>query len=289
MQRKDSWRACLYCGKTRYESQIPLSSSTEQHLRTVRPVNEQPPGLFAEHTDRFIVDDNDKDSDTDAESDMSLKSRSFLHTVNDRVRKIQDQSSKDATQDSNKRSLIWWMFTSSTLDTSVSMGKHYSEHLRSSNIQGTISLKTDVRDIWKVDSRTIRRDLWSEYNQLGRFFMETLIFDRWWRSHQSLAREGLRIFRFCVMPWKGSPEPTIKLHGKTSWRSSRVHHNTELWTRLMVSQQNSSGIFPRIRHIAALQQSPRVPVKNEQRGRKTYRTDHLHVDVQRHLMGIPRQ
>ena len=33
------------------------------------------------------------------------------------------------------------------------------------------------------------------------------------------------------------------------------------WTQLMVSQWSSSGIFPRIHHIAALQQSPRVPVK----------------------------
>ena len=31
----------------------------------------------------------------------------ILAQVNDRVRKIQDQSSKDATQDSNKHSLIW--------------------------------------------------------------------------------------------------------------------------------------------------------------------------------------
>ena len=29
-------------------------------------------------------------------------------------------------------------------------------------------------------------------------------------SHQSLAREGLRIFRFFVMLWTGEPEPTIK-------------------------------------------------------------------------------
>ena len=43
-------------GKTRYESQLPLSSWNEHHQRTVRLVNEQPPGLFAEHTDRFIVD-----------------------------------------------------------------------------------------------------------------------------------------------------------------------------------------------------------------------------------------
>ena len=130
-------------GKTRYESQLPLSSRTEQHhrtgrlvkdayssnysewnadknwssqewksdelmeVRTGRLVNEQPPGLFAQHTDRFIVDDDDMDSNTVAESDMSLKSRSFLHRVSDQVRKVLDQSSKDVTQDSNKHSLIW--------------------------------------------------------------------------------------------------------------------------------------------------------------------------------------
>ena len=129
-------------GNTRYESQnVLLSSWTEQHLRTGRPVkdaysssysewnvdekwssqewksdevmevrtgrlgNEQPPGLFAEHTDRFIVDDEDVDSNTVTESDLSLKSRSFLHRVNDRVRKMLDQPSKDATHDINKHSL----------------------------------------------------------------------------------------------------------------------------------------------------------------------------------------
>ena len=124
--------------KTRHESKQPLSSCNEQpqrtgrpvldaysssysewnddknwssqewkfdelmEVRTGRPVYEQPPGLFTRHTDKFLVDDNDIDSDTDAESDMSLLSRSFLHRVNDRVREMLDQSSKDATQDSNK-------------------------------------------------------------------------------------------------------------------------------------------------------------------------------------------
>ena len=82
-------------------------SDEVMEVRTGRPVNEQPPGLFAEHTDRFIVDDDDMDSNTITESEMSLKSRSFLHRVNDRVRKMLDQSSKDATQDNNKHSLIW--------------------------------------------------------------------------------------------------------------------------------------------------------------------------------------
>ena len=74
--------------------------------RTGRLVSEQPAGSFTQHTDKFVIDDDDMDSDTDAESDMSLLSRSFLHRVNDRVRKIQDQSSKDAMQDSDKHSLI---------------------------------------------------------------------------------------------------------------------------------------------------------------------------------------
>ena len=79
-------------------------SDEVMEVRTGRLVNEQPSGLFTQHTDRFIVDDDDTDSDTVAESDMSLNSRSFLHRVNDQVRKMPDQSSKDATQDRNKRS-----------------------------------------------------------------------------------------------------------------------------------------------------------------------------------------
>ena len=55
--------------------------------------------------------------------------RSFLHRVNDRVRKIQDQSSKDATKDSDKNSVIWETFMSSTLEASVFMGKNYSDNL----------------------------------------------------------------------------------------------------------------------------------------------------------------
>ena len=134
--------------KTRHESQLPLSSWNEQHQRTGRPVldaysssysewnadknlssqewksdelmevrtgrlvYEEPPGLFTEHTNKFIVDNDDMDSDN---------RRRISVRVNDRVRKIQDQSSKDATQDSNKHSLLWRMFVSSTLEASVFM------------------------------------------------------------------------------------------------------------------------------------------------------------------------
>ena len=124
-------------GKTRHESQnVPLGSWNEQQPRTVRlvmgacssnysewnvdktwssqewksdelvEVRTGRPVLFAQHTDRFIVENDNMDSDTEVESEMSLKSRSFLHRVNDQVRKRQYQSSEDATKDSDKHSLI---------------------------------------------------------------------------------------------------------------------------------------------------------------------------------------
>ena len=44
--------------------------------------------------------------------------------------------------------------------------------------------------------------------------------------------------------------------------------------------------LPRIQHVAAQPQSPRAFVEIECNTRKISWTDYLHVDVQRHLMGI---
>ena len=43
------------------------------------------------------------------------------YNMNDRVRKMLDQSPKDAKQDGNKHSLTWRMFVSSTLQPSLFM------------------------------------------------------------------------------------------------------------------------------------------------------------------------
>ena len=56
--------------------------------------------------DKFVIDD-DTDSDTATESNLSLRSRSFLNTVNDRLRKMLDRSPEDAMQDTDKCSMIW--------------------------------------------------------------------------------------------------------------------------------------------------------------------------------------
>ena len=106
-------------GKTRHGSQLPLSAWTEQHLRTRRPV------VCPQRAHQFVIEDDE------TESEMSLKSGSFLHRVNDQVRKRQKQSSKDATKDSDKHSVIWGMFMSSTLRASVFMGENYSHNFHS--------------------------------------------------------------------------------------------------------------------------------------------------------------
>ena len=139
--------------KTKSESQkVPLSSLNVQQTSTVRPVLGASSSNYSEWNiddkwssqvwksgemlgtctrpvdDKFVIDD-DMDSDTATESNFSLRSRSFLNKVNDRLRKMLDRSPEDAMQDIDKRSVIWGMFMSSTLEASVFMGKNYSDNL----------------------------------------------------------------------------------------------------------------------------------------------------------------
>ena len=73
--------------------------------------------------DKFVIND-DMNFDTVTESNLAIRSRSFLHR---RFRKIFDHSSKDAMQDIDNRSMIWRMFQSSTSEASV---MHWKKSLR---------------------------------------------------------------------------------------------------------------------------------------------------------------
>ena len=103
--------------KTRHASQnVPLSSLNVQQTGTGRPVLGANSSNYSEwkiddkwssqvwksgemsntstgrpENDKFVIDD-DIDSDTAAESNLSLKSSSFLNRVNDRLRKMLDLS-----------------------------------------------------------------------------------------------------------------------------------------------------------------------------------------------------
>ena len=152
---------------TKSESQkVPLGSLNGQQTRTGRPVM----GASSSNHSEWNIDDKwssqmrksgemsktstvklvsnelvidiDMESDTATESNLSLKSRSFLNRVNDRLRKMLNRSPEDSMQDIDKRSLIWAMFMSSTLGASVFMGNTYSENLHSiTNTWESVTLK----------------------------------------------------------------------------------------------------------------------------------------------------
>ena len=107
--------------KTKSESQnVPLRSFNVQQTSSGRPVLGASSSNYSEwniddkwssqvwesgemsgtstgrpENDKFVIDD-DMDSDTVTESNPSLKSRSFLNRVNDRLRKMMNHSSKDS-------------------------------------------------------------------------------------------------------------------------------------------------------------------------------------------------
>ena len=119
-------------------------SDEVMEVRTGRLVNDQPPGLFAEHTDRFIVDDDDMGSNTVEESGMSWKSSSFLHRLNcerfwTNLQKMQHKTAANILFNVVLRQFAF-----------------HQRHREQSHIA------TDVRHIWEIDNRTIRRDLWNK-------------------------------------------------------------------------------------------------------------------------------
>ena len=90
----------------------------------------------------FVIDDDDMDSDTATESNLSLKSRSFLNRVTDRLRKISDHSAKYAMQDISQTFIHLVNLMSSTLEASVCTVKNYSEFLHSiKNTENDLTLK----------------------------------------------------------------------------------------------------------------------------------------------------
>ena len=58
--------------KTKHESQNPLSPQTEKYERTERPV------VNAQHTDRFIIENDEMNSYAEAESVLSLGPKIIL-------------------------------------------------------------------------------------------------------------------------------------------------------------------------------------------------------------------
>ena len=154
------------------------------------------------------------------------------------------QASKNATKESDKHSVIWRMFMSSTLQSSLySWGKNYSDNLHSIKIQKISQ--------WNKCSTYLRN--WYPNNQMRSMEWKPLTGKTlhgsiclWLVMKKSSVSCKQRstyshILYYVLERWTRTHNQIM--HGKTGWRGSKVHQITELWTQLMVSQWNSSGIF----------------------------------------------
>ena len=146
----------------------------------------------------------------ETESELSVDSRSFLSRVNDQVRKRQKRSSMNVTENDEKHSVIWRMFMSSTLESSVFMVKNYSDNWHS--IKNTKDLT--MKQMFDISEKLVSEQSDEIYgvktinSQSSSWKYLSLIGDE--QNHQSSTHKSLRIFRFCIVSWKDEREPSIK-------------------------------------------------------------------------------
>ena len=151
-----------------------------------------------------------------------------------------------------------------TLESAVFMGKNHSDNQHSIKNTDDLTMKQMFEYLRSWYPNNQMRFL--EWKQLiGKTLHGSICLWLWWTSHQSLAHKGLRILRFCVMPWKDEREPSI------NYCMGRQIDVVQTFTRNFQSFGQkwwwANGIrvedFPRIHNFAALPQSPRVTVKIE--------------------------
>ena len=158
--------------KTRQESQSLLSQQTEQHLRTGRPVvyshsssysewnvdetwssqewkpdelmedRTGQPVVNAQHTDKFIVENDNMDSYTGADSEISLESRSAKEAV-PIFKRFYYKRQRQTLCDMGNVYVIY--ITSICIH-----GENYSDNLHSIKKYRRSHNETDVRHIWEI-------------------------------------------------------------------------------------------------------------------------------------------
>ena len=239
-------------GKTRHESQFPLSSRTEQHHRTGRLVEDAysssysewnvdktwssqewksdelmevrtvRPVVCSQQADRFTNENDEMNSYTEAESELSLESRSFLHRVNDQVRKRQYQSSKDATKDSDKHSVIWECLCLQHYKHLYSWVKNYSDNLHS--IKNTEDLT--MKQMFAISEKLISEQSDEIYG------VSTINWDYYSWKHLSLvggekviSLSNTKVFVFSdSVLWFGkmseNPQPNYAWEDRLTWFKS---------------------------------------------------------------------
>ena len=180
------------------------------------------------------------------------------------------------------------MFLASTLEASVFMGKNYLENLDSIKNTGkdlTMKQMFDISEkliteqsdeIYGVNTINWGDSAWKHLSLMGD---EEVV---------SLSRAKVYVFSdsvLCLGKMNQKPTSNSVWDEGLSWFKSSSQYRT-LDTIDGEPMDFEWNIFTGFNTLPALPQSPRVTVKNERGTRRFHRTDYLHVDVQRHLIGI---
>ena len=211
---------------------------------------------------------------------MSFKSRSFLHRVNDLVRKRQYQSSKDATQDSNKHSVIWRICMISTLQTSVFKGKNYLDNWHSIKNTDDLTMKQmfdtsekliseQSDEICGVNTINWEDSSWKHLSLVG--------------GEKVISFSHAKVYVFsdsvlCLGMMNKNPQSNYAWEDRLMWFRSSSEYRA-LDTIDGEPMEFEWDIFPGFTTLQFCHVVSRVLVEYEHRTRKFHRTDHLHVNV----------
>ena len=180
------------------------------------------------------------------------------------------------------------MFMSSTLEASVFMGKNYSDNLHS--IKNTVENLT-LKKMFEISEQLIvgqsdeifgvSQISWedSSWKQLYLVNDEEVI---------SLLHTKVYVFSdsvLCFGKMNENTQTNIAWEDRLTWFKSSPEHRA-LHTIDGEPMEFVWNIFPGFDTLQLVREVQEFTVKIERTTKKNHCTDYLHVDVQRHLMGI---
>ena len=117
--------------------------------------------------------------------------------------------------------------------------------------------------------------------------MEVFIFGWWWRSHQSLAHTKVHVFSdsvLCLGKMNENPKSNIAWEERLTWFKSSPEYRA--LDRIDGEPMEFEWIiFPGFTTLELCTKVQELLSRLSVTPEKIHRTDYLHVDVQRHLMG----
>ena len=236
--------------------------------RMVRLLSEQPAGLFAQHTERFVVDDDDVDS-------YAVKATIFGWKGWDRIKTVSGIQIVHKRVNHHRRKTVFDLENVCVLIIGIS-----SIHEEESYGQLTFHYKYkrhhNGKNIWHIFQIRVwtRWDL--EWRQLVGKVMHGNVFYRWCKSHQSSTHKDLGLCRFLIFLDKSSRiHPSIeRCMGTKIGMVQIIFGSHKLW-------QNRHWA---IGNVAAQWQSQ---WSTEQLGRSTrnfHKKTSIYVNVQWHFL-----